>query len=218
MAGNNLGANFSIDVTDLKAGLAQANRLIRDSESEFREAAAGMDDWTKSAEGLEARNRTLTDQIEIQKKKVAALVTEKQRIIDKMTEEGKSNEDIARAVDGVNKQIANESKQLDKLKGDLSKNEKALDDLSEAQDDVADSTEDAADATDEAGEKFKGLKSAAGIAAKAVAAVAAAAVAAVGALLGLAESTRESRENMAKLETGFTTAGHSAEDAANTYR
>ena len=218
MAGNNLGANFSIDVTDLKAGLAQANRLIRDSESEFREAAAGMDDWTKSAEGLEARNKTLTDQIEIQKKKVAALVTEKQRIIDKMTEEGKSNDEIARAVDGVNKQIATESKQLDKLKGDLSKNEKALDDLSEAQDDVADSTEDAANATDEAGEKFKGLKGAAGIAAKAVAAVAAAAVAAVGALLGLAESTRESRENMAKLETGFTTAGLSAEDAASTYK
>ena len=41
--------------------------------------------------------------------------------------------------------------------------------------------------------------------------------AAAGAFLGLAESTREARENMGKLETGFTTAGHSAEDAKNTY-
>lgn len=38
-----LGANFAIDTTNLKAGLAQANRLIRESESEFRAAAAGMD-------------------------------------------------------------------------------------------------------------------------------------------------------------------------------
>lgn len=41
--------------------------------------------------------------------------------------------------------------------------------------------------------------------------------AAAGAFLGLAESTREARVNMGKLETGFTTAGHSAEDAKKTY-
>ena len=50
-----------------------------------------------------------------------------------------------------------------------------------------------------------------------VAAMGAAIGAAAGAFLGLAESTREARENMGKLETGFTTAGHSAEDAKNTY-
>ena len=37
-----LGATFTIDTTDLKAGLAQANRMIRESESEFKAAAAGM--------------------------------------------------------------------------------------------------------------------------------------------------------------------------------
>lgn len=37
------------------------------------------------------------------------------------------------------------------------------------------------------------------------------------AFFGLAEETREARENMGKLETSFTTAGHSAEDAKNTY-
>ena len=43
-------------------------------------------------------------------------------------------------------------------------------------------------------------------------------IAAAGAaFFGLAEETREARENMGKLETSFTTAGHSAEDAKNTY-
>ena len=127
MAGDNLGASFSIDVTDLKAGLAEANRLIRNSESEFRAAAAGMDDWSNSSEGLSMRIKSLSDQVNIQKQKVNALVAEKQRIIDTMTEEGKSNEEIERAVDGVNKQILKESQQLDKLKGAVDKSEKALD-------------------------------------------------------------------------------------------
>ena len=56
MANNEtLGASFSIDVTNLKAGLSQANRMIRESESEFKAAAAGMDDWRDSEEGLTAK-------------------------------------------------------------------------------------------------------------------------------------------------------------------
>ena len=51
----------------------------------------------------------------------------------------------------------------------------------------------------------------------ACAAMGAAVVSAGAAFLGLAEETREARENMGKLETSFTTAGHSAEDAKNTY-
>ena len=37
----NLGASFSIDVTNLKSGLKKANALIRESESEFKAAAGG---------------------------------------------------------------------------------------------------------------------------------------------------------------------------------
>ena len=51
----------------------------------------------------------------------------------------------------------------------------------------------------------------------ACAAMGAAIAAAGAAFFGLAEETREARENMGKLETSFTTAGHSAEDAKNTY-
>lgn len=193
MAGENLGASFSIDITELKAGLAQANRLIRESESEFREAAAGMDDWTDSQEGLTKRVKTLTDQVGIQQKKVNALSAEKKRLITQMKAEGKSNEEIERAVDGVNKQIERESKQLDKLRSDLKKSEKALDDFGEEAED--------------AGGSLEGLKTAGGIAVKAIAAVGATAVAAVGAFLGLAGATREYRQDMAQLAQNASDAG-----------
>lgn len=217
MANETLGASFSIDITQLKAGLAQANRLIRESESEFREAAAGMDDWTESQEGLEARQKSLNKQIDIQAEKVSALTAEKKRIIAEMKKEGKSAEEISKATEKVNDAITKESKQLDKLKGELGKTEKAMDKLAEETEDAEKKTKDMGDAADDAGGKLGGLKGAAGVAVGAVAAVGAACVAAVGAFLGLAEATRESRNDMAKLETSFQTAGLSAQNAEKTF-
>lgn len=81
MANETLGASFNIDITKLKAGLAQANRLIRESESEFKAAAAGMDDWSNSQAGLEARIKNLNTVQDLQQKKVDALTQEYQRLV-----------------------------------------------------------------------------------------------------------------------------------------
>lgn len=205
MANNErLGASFSIDVTNLKAGLAQANRLIKESNSEFQAAAAGLDDWTESEEGLNAKIKSLNQITDLQRKKVDALQQEYDRLIsDGLDPTSKE------AVE-LRTKINNETAALNKNEAEIKKQTNALDELGKE-------TKEAGDATDDAGEKFKGLKAAGGIAAGAIAAVGAACVGAVAAFFGLAESTREARTNMAKLETAFTTAGHSAEDAANTY-
>lgn len=77
----NLGAKFTIDVSNLKAGLAQANRLIRESESEFKAAAAGMSDWSKNADGLRAKINQLNSTAQIQRERVKALQQEYDRLI-----------------------------------------------------------------------------------------------------------------------------------------
>lgn len=158
MADERLGASFSIDVTQLKAGLAQANRLIRQSESEFRAAAAGMDDWSKSEEGLTKRHDALSEQIDIQKKKIAALSDEKENIIQTMKAEGKSQEEIDRATDGVNQQITRESKALDKLKNELNKTDAALDELKTSNEDAAQSFEDVESAAGKLDDGFSVMK------------------------------------------------------------
>ena len=294
--GENLGAKFTIDITDLKAGLAQANRLIRESESEFQEAAAGMDDWENSAEGLTKRTKTLSKQVELQQEKVAALVKEKEHIIDTMKAEGKSNEEIEKAVDGVNKSIQREGKQLDTLKKKLKQSEKnlekyedSLDDTADALEDVSDESKDTRKATDKLTDEIKAQKTqleklakeysdavleqgemsdeaqnlkkqikslngelannekklsgatkgigglgdgasdlgggfnlakaaVGGFVAGGLTALVGAAGNAVAGMMELAESTRETRTNMAKLETAFETAGHSAEAASETYK
>lgn len=181
-----LGANFAIDTTNLKAGLAQANRLIRESESEFRAAAAGCDDWTQSEEGLNAKIKSLNSVTEIQRKKVDALQGEYDRLIEN------GLDPASKQATELRTQINNETTALRKNEAELKKQTQALEELGGA-------SKDAGNATGEVGEKFGGLKAAGGVAVGAIAAVGAACVAAVGAFLGLAESTREYRQEMAQL-------------------
>lgn len=204
MANENLGASFSIDTTDLKAGLAQANRMIRESESEFKAAAAGMDDWSSSEDGLNAKIKSLNSITDLQRKKVDALQGEYDNLI------ANGLDPTSRQATELRTKINNETAALNKNEAELKKQSKALEEL-------ADDTKDAADATDEAAGSFEKLKAAGGAIGGVVAGVGAACAGAIGAFLGLAESTRESRNEMAKLETAFQTAGLSAENAENTF-
>lgn len=124
---NNFGASFGLDTSDLKAGLAKANRLIREAETQFQQAAASVDDWTKSEELLIKKQQTLNKQIELQEAKVNALVREKDNLIKRLKQEGKSDDEISKATDTLNKQIITQTKQLQKMQGDLTKTNKLLD-------------------------------------------------------------------------------------------
>lgn len=62
MASNNeTTTKFKVDISELKAGITEANRQIKLANAQFKSASAAMDDWSKSAEGLEAKiNQTST--------------------------------------------------------------------------------------------------------------------------------------------------------------
>lgn len=189
-----LGASFSIDVTDLKAGLAQANRMIRESESEFKAAAAGMDDWRESQEGLTAKVKSLNSITDIQKKKVAALQAEYNRMI------AEGLDPTSKAAVDLRTKINNETAALNKNEAELKAQKQALANLGKE-------TKETGEATEEMGGKFEGLKAAGSVAVSAIAAVGAACVAAVGAFFGLAESTREYRREMAQLAQNASDSG-----------
>ena len=223
---NNFGAGFSIDISNLKAGLAAANKLIRESEAEFKAAAAGMDDWSKSQEGLEKRITSLNKMVDVQGEKVKALQREKERIISTMQAEGKSHEEIARAVDDVNGRIIKESNTLDKYKKELEKAESALDKFNAEQEDAAKEASDAeknlddlGKAAENAGDGFTVAKGAiAEFIGNGLTALASAAGEVISSIAGLADETREYRNEMAKLDTSFETAGLSAESAQTTFK
>ena len=192
-----LGANFAIDTTDLKAGLAQANRLIRESESEFRAAAAGLDDWTESEEGVNAKIKSLNSVTDIQRKKVNALQSEYDRLI------AEGLDPASKQATELRTQINNETTALRKNESEIEKQTKTLEELGDAAEDTA--------------EDFEGIEGAGQIAVGALAVFTGACVAAIGSLLNLAESTKEYRSEMAKLNTAFESAGLGADLAAKSY-
>ena len=149
--GENLGAKFTLDISNLKAGLSEANKMIRQSESEFIQAAAGMNDWTKSADGLALRVDSLNKQIDIQKQKISALLTVKQQTIEKLEKEGASNEEIAASVDKVNSQLAKEQKQLEGLQSKADKAGKELDDFNSSEGEAADGSKELEKGVEDAG-------------------------------------------------------------------
>lgn len=200
-----LGASFSIDVTDLKAGLSQANRMIRESESEFKAAAAGMDDWRKSEEGLTAKIKSLNDVTDIQRKKVEALQDEYNRL-------------ISEGLDPASKEAVELRTKINNETAALNKNEAEAEKLTKALDELGDEAKDAGEAAEDAGDGFTVMKGAAAdLVANGVTALVEGCKTAITTLLSLGEETREYRENMSKLETSFDTANLSAEDLTTTY-
>ena len=163
MANERLGASFSIDVTNLKAGLTQANRLIRESESQFKAAAAGLDDWTKSEEGVNAKIKSLNEITDIQRKKVAALQQEYQRLIDN-------------GLDPTSREAVTLRTRINQEEAALASNEKELRKQTSALKDVGKSS-------DEAGKSVSNFGSVAKAAGAVAATAFAAAAAAVGALM-----------------------------------
>lgn len=182
-----LGASFSIDITDLKAGLAAANRAIKETNSEWQAAAAGMDDASNSQEGLEANQKRLNKIIPIQQEKVKALTAEYDRL-------------IAEGLDPTSKQASDMRIKISKATEELNKSEKQLKDTTAALEEMNDAS----------GKGGKGMQALGGIAkgaAVGLGAIVAAAASAVTGFLALAESTRESRTELAKLKQNADAAG-----------
>lgn len=194
MANETLGASFSIDVTDLKAGLAQANRMIRESESEFKAAAAGMDDWRHSEEGLIAKIASLTKVAGLQKTKVGALQEEYDRL-------------IAGGLDPTSKAAIELRTKINNETAAMEDSERQARELREELRKLKEETGETSKKTEEAQDSMNGWAKAGEIAVGALTAVATACVAAVGAFFGLAESTRAYRREMAQLAQNASDSG-----------
>lgn len=156
-----LGASFSIDVTQLKAGLAQANRLIRESKSEFKAAAAGLDDWSKSEDGLNAKLKSLNQIAGVQGEAVRALQREYDRLIDEGLDPT-SAQAVKLRTDINNQQAAFNSTQAEirKYNGQLDSLTNETDDASEAADDLEDNVTNAGKAAEDASGGFTIMKGA----------------------------------------------------------
>ena len=188
------------------------SQIILEGEKEYRSACKGIN---TSIREIGSEMKLATAEFGDNAESIDAL-TRKQDILKKSLEEqakkAKAAEDALKKMrdGGIEPTIPTYQKMqtaLNNTKADMVKIQKEIDDTSEK---LKKSKIDWESVGDTVGKVGKAIGAG-------VAAMGAAIGAAAGAFLGLAESTREARVNMGKLETGFTTAGHSAEDAKKTY-
>ena len=170
------------------------NTSLREIGSEMKLATAEFGDNAESIDALTRKQDILKKSLEEQAKKAKAA----EDALKKMRDGG---------IEPTNPAYQKMQTALNNTKADMVKIQKEIDDTSEK---LKKSKIDWESVGDTVGKVGKAIGAG-------VAAMGAAIGAAAGAFLGLAESTREARVNMGKLETGFTKAGHSAEDAKKTY-
>lgn len=77
---NVIGIAMELDVTDLKAGLAEVNKEIKKSKEDFVVATSSMDNWQKSADGVTAKLTQLNTQLNMQAKAIAGYKAEIERV------------------------------------------------------------------------------------------------------------------------------------------
>ena len=179
---------------EYRAACKGINTSLREIGSEMKLATAEFGDNAESIEALTRKQDILQKQLDEQAKKAKAA----EAALKKMREGG---------IDPTDPAYQKMQTNLNNTRAEMVKVQRELDDTSKK---LKSSKIDWESVGDTVGKVGKAIGAG-------VAAMGAAIGAAATAFLGLAESTREARENMGKLEAGFTTAGHSAEDAKNTY-
>lgn len=135
MADERLGASFTIDINDLKAGLNTANKLIRESQSEFKAAAAGLDKYTEAEKIAEARIKSLNQIIPVQQEKVKKLKEQYAKLVKEGLDETSN-----RAIE-LRTQINREEAALNSNEAELKQQTAALEELQNASEDAGDEIE-----------------------------------------------------------------------------
>ena len=153
MANSDSTVKFRADISQLKSAMQQASRQVRLASSEFKAATAGLDDWSSSAEGLNAKVKQLNSTLTAQKRQV--------ELANKAYEEtvkvyGKGSAEADRAKISLN----NYEAAVAKTEAELNKYEQELKDCEESTGRFADETDDLDSATQKASDGFTVMKGA----------------------------------------------------------
>ena len=200
---------------DLSSELGQINKLLKMDPGNADLLAQKQKVLAEAVESTAEKLETLKEaekQVQAQFKRgevSAEQVRELQREIIATTKKLEGYENAAEKTAADVKKLGKESKDA---ADDTKDTQKGADKAADSLDDMAKSADKAGDASDGLGSKLGGLVKGG------LAALAAGVTAAMGALVGSAEATREYRREMGKLDTAFTTNGHSSEAATKTYQ
>lgn len=126
MSSNDTTARFKADITDFKKSMQEAARYVRLANSEFKEATAGMSNWASSTDGLTAKCKQLTNVLEAQKRQLATLQAEYDRVAESEGEDSRGAQELAirlnnqqAAIKKTEASLSDYATELDQAGGDV---------------------------------------------------------------------------------------------------
>ena len=214
MPADNTTNKIKFDISELKAGITESNRLIKLANSQFKAAASGMEEWENSSEGLEAKLKQLNAVQEQETKKLENLKEQYKLVAE---EQGENSAGAIKLATQINNQQA----AVNKINGEMSKYENRLDTVKSAEAEAERSGREFADVLrevdDAAGEADRGVSEAEGgftVMKGALADLASNAVQwAIGALKDLGAALMELPEATKEYRTTFAAVEQSASDS-----
>lgn len=203
MANNIKGLTVEIggNATKLIDALNDVNKKSRSLSSELGEVNRLLKLDPGNTDLLVQKQKILAEAVQTTKEKLDKL-KEAEKQVQKQFERGEVSEEQVRALQ--REIIATEKK--------MGQYEDAIEDTNRALKGMEDATEEVEESSGKLGETLSA------VAKTGLAAVATAAAALVTGLVAAAESTREYRTEMGKLDAAFSTAGHNAESATEAYK
>jgi len=153
MADEILGGKWTLDTTDLKAGLTEANRLIRIADTEFKAAAASMGTWGENADGLSARIKSLSTIVDIQEQKVRALKEQHQQVSEVYGSNSKAAQDLEVAINKESASLNRNKLELDETKVSLTNLKDGSAELEKQKEALKQKTDDLTSSMNELGKK-----------------------------------------------------------------
>lgn len=203
----------------MRQALDAANKRYKDAGDKVKGYSSQLEKAQNELEQMGQSGKANNEELESQKKKI-------EQLSKKLTQSEKAYRTAGRQVNDWQRKLNNSERDLAKLEGALDESNKALSKAEKF-------TERYKNKLKELGDKYsgviskaktfggalgKGIKTGVNASIKAITALTAGATAAGAALVSAAESTRDYRTEMGKLEVAYSDRGHSADDAQKAYK
>ena len=120
MADNNESTmKWKVDISQLKAAMQEAKRSISQANAEFKSATAGMDRWSKSTDGLEAKLAQLNKVLPAQKRQLEVLEAQYAETVKTMGENSSAAADLKLKIENQKASIAKTEASINKYNDQL---------------------------------------------------------------------------------------------------
>ena len=112
MPSNDTTTKFRADISQLKSQMQAAARAVKVATSEFKAATAGLDDWSKSADGLQAKLKQLDTTLSSQTKQLDLMEDELEKTVKVYGENSSAADQVRIKINNQKAAIAQTQKQI----------------------------------------------------------------------------------------------------------